>query len=169
MHLYFYARGIEHQIQMWKMFMQTQFFLFPRKNLETGKIEEIAVQGALRPTLFGAWEYVFPKEALPEVLSMMEITPTIFKEDLKKDIGLMMMRKALNCKPIPKSALKKAATISNTIKIEGYKRILYHCAVRGVIIHAIGIKDDDVGIMNKTINENGIEVDAPLGFEQEML
>lgn len=137
--------------------MQSQFFMLKQKELKTGKMKEIPVQGALRPTIFGAYEYIFPKEALPEVLSMMGID--IDKEfgqieiNLKNKFRMFSLRKIFGCKRIPKKYLIKAKETPNAIKLPGFTRMLPNCILNNVIIHCIGIKEDEI----KKVPEWGIE------------
>lgn len=124
--------------------MQSQFFKWRKKNLRTGKEEYSIVQGALRPSVFGAWEYVFPEEALPEVLAMM---------NLKKDsVGasrnfinksrLAMLRRIFGAKKIPKKIWKQAEKCESKIVFEETERAFFQATVQGVSIHPIGIKKD---------------------------
>ena len=61
MHLYFFLRGNYPCVETFKTLAQGQFWQWKRINLATNKEETILVQGALRPTVFGAYEYVFPE------------------------------------------------------------------------------------------------------------
>jgi len=90
-HLVLMTRGIQHQIDIWSKFMQTQMFWWKRQPLlkdkdgkfiktgevdkegnpiyERGKEEVTKVQGALRPIQL--WEYVIPEECMGEALAML--------------------------------------------------------------------------------------------------
>lgn len=123
MHLYFITRGIKQQVDLFKMFMQTQLFKWTRKNLKTGKEEVIRVQGALRPIQL--WEYVFPEECLDEVLTMLD---------------------AKMCWKLPKSrefALRKALG-KGIKKIPKYKELptSKYIEKKAVAVYLIGIKND---------------------------
>lgn len=157
MHLYLYARGKFEQIEQWKCLAQAAFWKFRRINKMTKKEETILVQGALRPSVLGAYEYVFPKEALAEVCSMFGITKN---ETYGFDkIGLhtrhFAMRKIFGAKKIPSKILKKAVNIPPTFTTEEFERGAANCIIPGVSLHAIGIKEDVMGTMN--------------GYRQEML
>ncbi len=77
MHLYFWMRGINQNVEICKMFLQTQIYPFYRKNMITGEVPVgLVVQGSLRPSLFGLWEYVFPEESLAEVLTLLHVPET---------------------------------------------------------------------------------------------
>ena len=105
MHFVFYARGIKHQLNIWETLAQSQYFKWKRENIDTGEMEEVLVQGALRPSVMGTYEYIFPETALPTVLSMFGITddknigaiPT-----LSNKLKLSALRKMLGVKKIPK-------------------------------------------------------------------
>lgn len=87
MHLIMMVRGIQQQVDLWKMFMQTQMFAWKRQRLlkdkdgkyikkpdgtyERGPEEQTRVQGALRPIQL--YEYVFPEECLKEVVPMLNM------------------------------------------------------------------------------------------------
>jgi hypothetical protein len=159
MHLVFYARGILQQVELFKIFMQTQYFKWGRINLKTKKKEYCLVQGALRPSVLGTWEYIFPREALPSVLSMMKIeqqTEGATGKRLEK-LELAFLRKILGVKKIPSKAYKKAAKIPPSLVIENHERALGDCKVNGVSVHIIGIKED--------IDSNF----KAAGYRQEML
>ena len=150
MHLLFFVRGIYHEVEVWKMFMQTQMFPWKRKRLidvKTGKklkkpVEELTgVQGALRVAPWG-YEYVFPKECLAEVLTMMGLADPKMKSKNYKGIRQWGLRYIIGkgVKPVPPM---KPVNTSHFIPS------------RGVAVYAIGIKEDPIGEL--------------LGYEQEML
>lgn len=132
MHLYFISRGVNHQHEMWKTWMQCQMWPWKRVNKETGQEEVTAVQGALRPIQL--WEYVFPEECLPDVLTMLDFTDgkTGYWGKGKAKYGLPLLRKALGAEPIP------------NVKPTDRQRFIYR---EGVGIEAIGIKKDAHGEM----------------------
>lgn len=144
MHLYLYARGKFEQIELWKSLAQSAFWKWRRINNKTGKEEIILVQGALRPSVLGAFEYIFPREALTEVCSFFGITNNESYGFGK--IGLytrhFCMRKVFGCKKIPKDILNKAKDIPPTFSTEEFERGGSNCVIPGVAIHAIGIKAD---------------------------
>ena len=159
MHLYLYARGINQQVEIWKTLMQSQFWKLRCKRIETGEEGVLLVQGALRPSVLGVWEYVIPKEALHEVLSILGITDdgdtgTIRK--FKHDLQLKFLRKILGCKKISKDIYYKAKLYEPSVYFPDKERAMSHCIVPGVAIHIIGIKKD-------------IERDNGSGILQEML
>lgn len=141
MHFYFGMRGILQMTELFKMYLQTQFFPWKRKNLKTGKEEITAVQGSLRECLGGIYEYVFPEECLDIVLTIFEVDKNR-KEfaEWKK----WVIRKALgnNVEAIPKK----------------FKKVQWTpFPMRGFEVYPIGIKKDA-----RLEKENW-------GFEQEML
>ena len=71
MHLYMVTRGVYHNRDVWLAAMQSQYFPWKRKNLKTGKEEVVMVQGKINP--IELWEYIFPEESLPEVLTMLNM------------------------------------------------------------------------------------------------
>jgi hypothetical protein len=126
MHLYFGTRGVNHQIELWKIFMQSQMFPFTRKNLDTGKEEVIYVQGALRPVQL--WEYVIPEECLEEVLSNMGMNDHISNNPPAIKKAAQIMRKMIGLKEIP------------TVESKIHDRMMQ---VFGVAVHPIGIKYEE--------------------------
>ena len=155
MHLYFYARGKFEQVEQWKCLAQAAFWKFRRKNNKTGEEEIILVQGALRPSVLGAMEYVFPKEALAEVCSFFGI-----RKNTSYGFGALglntrhfAMRKVFGCRKIPKKILKKAEKIPPTFSTEEFERGGNDCGVPGVSVHIIGIKKDKIGIMGDYTQE----------------
>lgn len=147
MHLIFLARGIISQLNVFEMFMQTQMFKWERKNLKTGEIEVVQVQGALRRLPFG-YEYIFPEECLDEVLTMLDARNCLVRWNLGKlrtTILRLIFGKSEDgdrVKPIPE-----------------YKDVLTNRFIetRGVAIYLIGIKKD-----KRMAWETA-------GYEQEML
>jgi len=144
MHLYLFVRGKFEQIELWKVHAQTAYWKFRRINNETKKEETILVQGALRPSVLGAYEYVFPKEALAEVCSFFGITKN--ESYGFKKFGLntrhFALRKIFNCKKIPKKILEKAKTIPDAFSTEEFERGHSNCKIAGIGLHPIGIKED---------------------------
>jgi len=147
MHLYFFLRGKFEQIELWKCHAQTAYWKWRRINLKTGKEEIKYVQGALRPTIFGAYEYIFPKESLVEVLSFFGMGPDT--NDVKFQfcwIGAKaryaILRKMFNCKKIPNSVFKKAKETPSCFSVDGKERGVGNCIVGGAGPHIIGIKED---------------------------
>jgi len=157
MHLYLFARGKFEQVELWKAHAQAAYWKFRRINNKTGKEEIILVQGALRPTVLGAYEYVFPKEALAEVCNYFGIF-----ENEKYGFGKIglytrhfALRKIFGSKRIPRKILKEAKEILPTFSTEEFERGCSDCKIPGVAIHVIGIKNDVIGEM--------------AGYTQEML
>lgn len=155
MHLYFFVRGKFEQVELWKAHAQTAYWKFRRINNKTKKQETILVQGALRPSVLGAYEYIFPKEALAEVCSFFGI-----KRNEQYGFGRLgltlrhlALRKIFGCKKIPKDILKKAEKIPPTFSTEEFERGCSNCIIPGVAIHVIGIKEDKEIIMGDYTQE----------------
>jgi len=173
MHLFFYIRGINHWVETWKAMAQGLFWKWTRKNLLTKKMEDFAIQGALRPSIWGAWEYIFPEEALPDVLAVFGIHQDLtggMTHHLKlgqfvNKTKLAMLRKIFGAKKIPKEAFEIAKTIPPSMTLNGSYRALSHLGheiIPGIAIHPIGIKYDIRGVMDNT-KEGGKK------WDQEML
>jgi hypothetical protein len=145
MHLYFFVRGKFTQVEEWKCHAQTAYWKWRRINNKTGKEEVILVQGALRPSVLGAYEYVFPKEALAEVCSFFGIKSNASYGFGK--IGLetrhFVLRRIFGAKKIPTKILKEAEKIPPTFTTAEFERGCSNCIIDGVGVHVIGIKEDD--------------------------
>ena len=139
--------------------MQSQFFKWVRFDLEKKEKSEFMVQGALRRSVLGAYEYVFPEEALPEVLSMLGLTEDSHgvKKSFFSSSRLAVLRKIFGAKKIPQSAHEAAKKLAPSILLNNRYRALGDCMIGGVSIHPIGIKEDE----RKGVKE--------WGFHQEML
>ena len=155
MHLYLFARGKFEQVELWKSHAQSAYWKFRRTNNKTGKEEIIIVQGALRQSVLGAYEYVFPKEALAEVCSFFGI-----KRNESYGFGKFglntrhfTLRKIFGCKKIPKDILKKADEIPATFTTKEFERGGSNCIIPGVAVHVIGIKKDKTGEIGDYIQE----------------
>lgn len=166
MHLYFYLRGNYPQVEIFKTMAQGLFWQWPRIDMKTGKEKVILVQGALRPSVIGTWEYVFPEQCLPEVLAVLGVTSS---EDLGVSRGRKMakarlatLRRIIGCKKIPKKIFEQAAKCPTSIKLDGSTRGLSHLKFPGVTPHVIGYKED-------VTDEFFHDIEAPTGFIQEML
>lgn len=156
MHLYFYLRGMPQYTAMFEAFLQFQFWKWRRINLQTKKEEIILLQGALRKSVLGAYEYVFPEEALKEVLALLGLTEKHIGAEytMKHKIKLSVLRKIFGAERIPKEYLK-GYDPSRTIT--GVERGLVGDPRIPVSIHPIGIQRD--------VREKNLV----LGYEQEML
>lgn len=152
MHLYLFVRGIQHQVDIWRTLMQGHFFQWKRTNLKTGKEEISLVQGALRPSILGSYEYVFPEEALVDVLSILG-----YEDGMTEKFKLKLLRPIFNCRAIPKDIMEKAKKTPSTMTIQGTSRGLGDCRVPGIAVLILGIKDD--------IKQKWEEI----GYYQEML
>ena len=148
MHLQFYLRGLPQEMMLWKAMAQSQFFYWRRKNIKTGKDENILIQAGLRDSVLGTYEYIFPKEALSTVLALMG------KTDPKKigceyTIGrgfkLAFLRKITGTRKIPKKYYKAAKKIPVTIEFLNSERGLSHLRYAHVSVTIIGYKDDKMG------------------------
>jgi len=155
MEMYLYPRGKFEQVEMWKAHAQASYWKFRRINNKTGKEEIILVQGALRPSVLGAYEFVFPKEALAEVCSFFGITKN--EQYGFGKFGLYArhfgMRKVFGCKKIPQKILKEAEQIPPTFSTEEFERGSSNCIIPGVSLHLIGIRKDKFGVMGDYTQE----------------
>ncbi len=151
MHLYLYIRGKYEQVELWKAHAQASYWKFRQVNNKTGKKTTILVQGALRPSILGAIEFVFPKEALAEVCSFFGIIGGVRGNTSYGfgKIGLETrhfgMRRIFGAKKIPKKILERAAEMPPTFTTEEFERGAANCIIPGVAIHVIGIKEDKIG------------------------
>jgi len=153
--MYLYPRGKFEQVELWKVHAQAAYWKWRRINIKTGKEETILVQGALRPSVLGAYEYIFPKEALAEVCSFFGITAN--EQYGFGKFGLYArhfgMRKVFGCKKIPNKILKEAAAIPPTFSSEEFERGCSNCIIPGVSLHLIGIREDKSGEAGDYIQE----------------
>ena len=155
MHLYLYARGKFEQVKLWEAHAQGSYWKFRRFNNVTKKEEMILVQGALRPSILGAYEFIFPKEALAEVCSFFGITK--YESYGFSKLGVksrqFFLRQLFGAKKIPKNVLNKAKAIPNSFSTEEFERAAGNAIIPGVAIHVIGIKDDITFIMGDYTQE----------------
>ena len=145
MHLQFYLRGLPEQVNLWKALAQGQFFKWRRFNKDTKEEEMVLVQGGLRDSVLGTYEYIFPEEALPTVLSIMNQKwggIGISENKIKSKLKLGVLRKIIGLKKIPKKAYDEAAKIPPSITFGDSERGLSDLSGAKVSIHIIGIKKD---------------------------
>lgn len=144
MHLYLFVRGKYEQVRLWEAHAQASYWKFRRFNLKTNKEETIIVQGALRNSIFGAYEFVFPKEALTEVCAFFGIFSNESYGFGK--LGLkarhFALRKMFGAKKIPKKVLEAAKKMPSSFSTEEFERACANCIIPGIGIHVIGIKED---------------------------
>lgn len=147
MHIYFFVRGKFEQVELWKAHAQTSYWKFRRTNIQTGKEEILLVQGALRPSVFGSYEFVFPKESLTEVCSFFGIDGGECTSwgKLGVETRKFMLRMMFGCREIPKDVIEKSKKIPPTFSTLEYERGSANCVIPGVALHVIGIKDDVMG------------------------
>jgi len=155
MHLYLYVRGKFEQVELWKAHAQCAYWKWRRINNKTGKEEEVIVQGGLRPSVLGAYEYVFPEEALVEVCKYFGIDQSQSYGFGK--IGLetrhFAMRKIFGASKIPKKIIEEAKTLSPTFSTKEFERGCSDCVIPGIGLHVIGIKKDKRGILGEYTQE----------------
>lgn len=137
MHLYLYARGIIQQVRLWEAMAQGQFWQWERYNPETEKTEKTLVQGALRPSVLGAYEYIFPEDCLAEVLAVFGLN-----QNKEKGLRLATLRRVFGASKISRKTWREAKEIKPSIILEGSKRALSGVNVPGVSLHVIGVKKD---------------------------
>lgn len=165
MHLVFFLRGVPQQVALWKVLAQGQWFKFRRIELKTKEKQEVLIQGGLRDSVMGTMEYIFPKEALPTVLSIFGIKEGDVGCEKKwtHSVRLAGLRKMLGLKKIPHKAFidaeKKGA--APTVMFDDFERGLSDFRQARVSIHPIGIKYDKIGAI---VNPNTDE-----GYFQELV
>ncbi len=145
MHLQIIVRGILPQVRLWESMMQNHHFKWKRINIKTKKEEIVLVQGGLRTSVLGTYEFIFPEESLPEVLSFLGFTDKSKIEAIPSFMNktkLAVLRKLCGVKKIPKSAFEEAKKIQPTIYFKDYERGLSTITVPGVSVHPIGIRED---------------------------
>lgn len=155
MHVQILPRGIYSQVELWKSMIQNNFFKWKRIDKEDNKEFEVLYQGALRPSVWGTYEYIIPEEALSEFLSMTgNINPKTIGCDStwKHKVGLKLLRKLCGVKKIPNKYYKEAEKIPHSILFEDSQRGLSHMQIPGVTLHIIGYKKDTWGEMHDPKN-----------------
>lgn len=147
MHLYLFARGKYEQIRLWEAHAQAAYWKWRRVNRKTGKEEISLVQGALRNSVLGSYEYTFPRTALVEVCRFFGIERNesygFGKVGLKS--RHFLLRKIFGAKKISKDVLEKSKKIPKSFSTNEFERGCVDCVIPGVSIHVIGIKDDKDG------------------------
>lgn len=166
MHLFFFVRGKFEQVELWKAHAQVAYWKWRRINNKTKEETTILVQGALRPSIFGAYEYIFPKESLAEVCSFFGIAlgttgkraissfdmNNAFKQ-FKGRAKMMFITKLFGCKNIPRKILKESKEIPPTFSTEEFERGASNARIPGVCLHVIGIKEDRKAIIGEYYQE----------------
>lgn len=154
MHLDLFLRGKVEFVNLWESHVQAQYFKFRRTNIKTGEKEEKIVQMGLRKGIFGSYELVFPREALPEVLAMLgarNITASFSKpKSLFYKAGKNFLPLLFGDKRIPKKIWEEAEQLKNksSMVIDGRERAMSDCRTPGTTVHIIGIKQDRFGTVD---------------------
>lgn len=171
MHLIFYIRGLKSQVSLLEHFLESQFFKWKRVNNLTKEVEYNLVQGGLRQTVLGAYEYIFPEEALADVLAMMNLNEGHVGAEgsIINKSKIIALRKIFGASKIDPATWEKARKIPKNMMFNNSERALADVLITGTAIHLIGIKKDTYNTMTRKLNERGIETDFPEGYYQEML
>ena len=144
-----FVRGKYEQVRLWEAHAQTSYWKLRRINLKTKKEELMLVQGALRNSVLGAYEFIFPKEALAEVCAFFGICTNPNREWCFGKVGFyarnLTLRKIFGCKKIPTEILKKAKELPPSFYTAEFERGSSCCVIPGVAIHPIGIREDMIG------------------------
>ena len=142
-------RGIKNQCDLFKMFLQTQMFPWKRTNLKTKKEEITLVAGALRECPLGIYEYVFPKECLNEVMTMLDLKHCDILNLGKLRGWTLRMALGKGVKPIP----DYEEVPNNWIKVgEVILHTRRYVEKKCVAIYPIGYKADLEGKMKDNLN-----------------
>lgn len=99
MHAYFMTRGIQEDIDKWKMFMQSRWFDLPVITAK-GEKTNFKFQSQLRP--IEMWEWIFPEEQKDLALTTLKFDLPIMPDTLKMKSGILAFRKMLGASKIPK-------------------------------------------------------------------
>ncbi len=155
MHLVFYLRGVPQQVALWKAMAQNIFFKWRRINMKNNKEEIILVQGGLRDSVLGTMEFTFPQEALPTVLSIMNLKYGDYKvkPSFMTNVRVITLRRILGLMKVPKKAYKEAEEIPPSIMFDDLERGLSDLTAARISIHLIGYKKDIYGEMHDPIKK----------------
>ncbi len=150
MHLQIIVRGLVPQVRLFESIAQGQYFKWRRTNIETGEEEIVLVQGGLRQSVLGTYEYIFPKEALSEVLGMFGFYKAdekrSFDNDFMTKARLATLRKLCGVKKVPKKAFVMEDG-KTSVYFKETERGFSQCDVPGVTAHLIGYKEDPMAEM----------------------
>ena len=161
------TRGIQQSRDMWKKFMETQWFPFirypllkdpktgeflknPDGSYQKGEPELTRVQGSLRP--IELWEYVFPAEGFK--IENGKAVPTTNMHNLKAAIAMQNLQKAYNnLRPEVNNyawilrkmmKLKKIPELDISNK-EQWEITDHLVPMAGMASYPVGIKEDFIG------------------------
>ena len=148
MHLFIFIRGVQQFAELYKSHLQCQYWKWKRVNAKTKKEEYVLVQGALRQSYLGCYEYIFPEECLSEVIAVLGLV-----EKEAYSFKLNAIRKMMGLEKIPKKNFEEAKKIKTDITINGSMRGLSGINVAGTGCAVIGIKRDIRGEMYGFIQE----------------
>lgn len=136
------TRGIKPNVDHFINDCLAQYFPYKHLNPITKKIENKWLQLGARPIQL--WEFAFPREALKDVVAMIEpsdgIPGAVSQNALRKVMGFIVnrLRKLLKLKPIPKIDPKHP------------KRIVFH---QNIGIYALGYSEDEDKILKTKIEQ----------------
>ena len=157
MHLDLFLRGKIEFVSVWESHVQVQYFRFRMTNIKTGNKSEKMVQMGLRRGIFGSYELIFPKEALPEVLAFLGIVTNDYGVygGLKRRLKMKVVRKLFGDESIPENIFKQAKEIYQTrgsLSLKNSERCLTSALIPDVAPHIIGIKYDKYGTVDGVSN-----------------
>ena len=128
-------RGIRHEMELTKKFMETTMLKWNTKDAMNGKDVGGQVQFALRP--IELFECVFPQDKLPQFMAMLNLRTDDKYQGYSFRAQMKLLRKLLGAEQYPTIDYKKVSDIP-------------FIPNRGVAFHPIGFKKDEIGITNET-------------------
>lgn len=157
MHLFFFARGKIEKISLFEAHASTLYFEWKRENIKTKQPANKLVQAALRKSVLGAYELIFPRESLAEVLAILGATEENTGAFTKPDywvhkLKLSVLRKIFGVNRISKKVYDQAKEIKTTISLKDSTRGLADC--KGIVsIHIIGTAEDKTEVTGEILQE----------------
>jgi len=117
MHVHFMIRGIKQDVETWFKYLETSWFWLPFKD-ENGVEKKQQIQGQLRYSLFGTWEFIFPKEYQDAVLTTFGFHNNL-RGNKKYQFQMNLIRLALGLKKAPKDFnTNQKLTLPNELWVE---------------------------------------------------
>lgn len=136
MHGYILMRGVKHQLELTKKFMETTMLKWNTKNILSEHTLDRDVQFAMRP--IELFECVFPEESLPQFMAMLNLRTDDKYQGYMFNTQMNLLRKMLGAQKFPDLDYK---TIKNIPFIP----------LKGVAIHPIGFKEDKKGMIAEKV------------------
>ena len=133
MHAHFFLRGIKQDVDLYIKFLETRTMMLPFME-KNGKKMVQPIQGQLRYSIFGTWEYIFPENEKDAVLTTLGFHKPLHPNSKKFKAAMNFLRMAMGLKKPPEFKTDKLMVMPQGLYVS---------------VIPIGVKYDKIETFNK--------------------